>query len=105
MLTIYKYSLEPGLNRLNMPAGARPLTAREQNGQMQMWALVDPYASLVPREILVVGTGHGIPDFIEERALVHIGTVDIYDLIFHVFEVTWRKDQFKTSDDPQGDRA
>ena len=59
-----------------MPAGAPDL--------LDMWALVDPVAPLVPRPFRVVGTGNPVPTDCGR----FVGTVPVLDgrLIFHVFE-------------------
>lgn len=66
-----------------MPAGAQILTVKLQNGQLCLWALVDPEMPEKPRRIYVHGTGHDVrPD------AKYIGTV-MYagdSLVFHVFE-------------------
>jgi hypothetical protein len=68
---------------MNMPVGAVVLGAHDQHGQVCIWALVDPYAQLVPRTFLIRGTGHPVG-----RVGRFVGTVimESGDLVWHIFE-------------------
>lgn len=46
---------------ISMPTGAEILVVQMQQDEPQMWALVDPDASLTERHFRIVGTGHQYP--------------------------------------------
>ncbi len=79
---IYKYAVE----RIGaaMPLGAKILHVGEQNGQITVWADVDPHAGLVLRKIRIVLTGDRVPNGCGVEH--HIGTVFIDGYIYHIFD-------------------
>lgn len=81
--TIWKFLLRPG-EPVVMPAGARPISAREQHDTICVWAEVDPAAPMEPRHFGVYGTGHALPDDPGR----FLGTASLHGgrLIFHVYE-------------------
>ena len=86
MRTIWKYPFDTTEEfMLEMPSGAQVLTVQVQGGQPCIWALVDPSASLAPRQFLVHGTGHPVTF---PHSLVYIGTYQLMGgvIVFHVFE-------------------
>ncbi len=60
--TIWKYPLRiTDWQRVSMQRGACILSAGvDPQGQLCIWAEVDPEASVEPRDVRIVGTGHGI---------------------------------------------
>lgn len=70
---------------LDMPKGAKVLSAQSQGDNICLWAMVDPSEVSENRHFVVIGTGHDVP----ELHLVFIDTVQLFggSLIFHVFEV------------------
>jgi len=86
MKTIYKYTLDPGNLKIQMPIDAKILTAQGQNDQICIWAEVDP-DSLTEEVIFeVFGTGHEMPTGMGiDRE--YIGTAQIHNgsLVFHVY--------------------
>lgn len=72
---------------VQMPRGARLLSAQVQGEKVCLWALCDDLAEPQPRHVVIVGTDHPLPDFGE---LVFIDTFQLHDgrLVFHVFELT-----------------
>lgn len=85
MPRVWKYILNPGINLLNVPVGARVLSVANQRDSMVLWMLLEPSEQKEAREFLVVGTGHNIDH--HESALFFIGTVQFDWLVFHAFEV------------------
>lgn len=90
-MTIYKYGLEDEVCTVQMPEGAKVLSAHAQNGSVCIWALVDPSKPIVLRTFKVIGTGWKIeePEFGSPMTqLEFIGTVLLESgrLVFHVFE-------------------
>lgn len=85
-MVIWKYELEiKDLQHVDMPYGAKILSVANQNGNLCMWASVDPSAEKMWRFVEIIGTGHLIPtDLNGER--IFIGTVVIGSLVWHVFE-------------------
>jgi hypothetical protein len=80
---IYKFVFTPLTHSIQVPEGAVPLTAREQRGQLVLWAEVDPGARYIDREIMVVGTGHPLPpvDFVYLDTILRLDG----DLVLHVY--------------------
>lgn len=89
MKKVYKYPFEiTDEQTIEMPKGAKILTAQVQQGTPTIWALVDPAESQTESvNIRTHGTGHSIPD---SECLEYINTIQVYggQLIFHVFKLT-----------------
>lgn len=83
--TIWKFQLSYGDNILLLPKESEVLHVDSQNDIVCLWVLVDPYADIISRTFVVVGTGSCIPDWDQ---LNHIGSLKLNNdsLIFHVFE-------------------
>lgn len=80
MSTIYKYQLT-GTNTLNLGEGYKFLHVGEQNGEVYLWAAVDPMAEPLSVTFVIVGTGQNIP-----ADYPHIGTVQMNNgLVWHIF--------------------
>lgn len=85
--TIWKYAVPVrGAFQLEMPRDARVLSVQIQNGEPQVWVVVDADAPTEMRAFRVFGTGHPIdasPDIMR-----YVGTFQLYDcaLVFHLFE-------------------
>ena len=83
--TIHKFTLQTVDRQLiAMPAGAETLDVEIQNGEPQLYALVDIENEMVNRPIITHGTGHPVPETTGD----YIDTYQLEDgaLIFHVFE-------------------
>ncbi len=86
MKTVLKYEIGPGVTLLQLPLGADPLHAGEQNDKMFLWALVDLEMAKRDYQIEVYPTGHDVENGEE---LHHVGTVQqASGLVWHVF-VRW----------------
>lgn len=83
-MKIYKYPLVLTDQQSHpMPAGADILSAGlGANGQLCVWAMVNPNSGLRPRHLWIVGTGNPLP----EVPLRFIGSVTIAPFVWHVFE-------------------
>ncbi len=70
---------------IKMPIGARILCVQTQNGAPQIWALVDPLAPQIDRNLRIVGTGH---EFEYDPLGTYIGTFQLpgLGLVFHAFD-------------------
>lgn len=88
MLRVYKYRLAlRDKQQVQLPAGAASLSVQEQNGELCLWALVDPAEKKTEtRTFRVHGTGH---DINAADLVGYIGTVQqsALSLVWHVFEV------------------
>lgn len=87
MRTIWKYNIliddEP--TELQVPENGAVLTAQLQNGDLQLWILVEDSAPLQRRTFVVLGTGYPITSDI---TLVYVATFQLLagKFVFHVFE-------------------
>lgn len=80
---IWKFPLGDGMEqRIDMPMHAEILTVQMQHGHTCLWAMVDPENVKRPRTILIVGTGHDVP----QDARRYIGTVQHDLFVWHIFE-------------------
>jgi hypothetical protein len=86
-MTIWKYTLVGGYNTFDMPKGAKILSVAAQDDDVCIWALVDPSAPKVSRQILALGTGHDAPDGIEKTAYIGTAMLAGGTLVIHVFDV------------------
>jgi hypothetical protein len=83
-MRIWKYVLKATDEQtIDMPAGARMLSAQAQHGEMVLWALVNETARLKTHTVQIIGTGNPIPTNLGE----YIDTVQLHGgaLAFHVF--------------------
>lgn len=72
MKTVYKYSIPINEQtfRLDLPGGAKILSAQLQNGKPQLWALVNTEMPAISRQFYWVGTGNPI----DESGLTYVST-------------------------------
>jgi hypothetical protein len=68
---------------VKLPRDAEMLTVDIQDDTMFLWALCEPENALVPRTILIYGTGHFVGEIVR-----YINSFQLHDgaLVFHVFE-------------------
>lgn len=86
MKKIFKYSLVgENVQDLALPRGARIIAAQTQYGGVCLWAIVEPDAPTEYRRVVVIQTGHPLPDNIAD--FTHVGTVQVGTgpLVVHVF--------------------
>jgi hypothetical protein len=85
MKTIHKFSLATtDYQYIELPVGSKILTVQPQGNDVCLWVIVDPEAAKNRKRILIFGTGHPMPDGIEDN---YIGTYQLLggQLVFHVF--------------------
>jgi hypothetical protein len=84
---VWKFELTPGTYP-QMPEHAQLLHVGAQNRRLVVWALCAPEAELVERRLLIVGTGHDVPELPGDHWREHVGTaIGVEgDLVIHVFE-------------------
>jgi len=82
MKQLWKFEVDLSEKPIEMPAYAQILSVGFQGEKLMLWALVDVEVRLVPRKILVRGTGHNM----RSDNLIFIGTAFKGSLVFHVFE-------------------
>lgn len=88
MKTIYKYELgklgqQP---TIKIPADAKFLSAKEQNNQLCVWALVNPKNKSIPYTFDIIATGQKLSDEFGKNE-IFIDTIKQYDgaYIWHIF--------------------
>lgn len=80
---IYKYKLKiTDIQCVSLPEGAELLSVGNQNGNLCLWARVDPDRPEETLTIEIIGTGNPIP----EAKRSFIGTVIIDPFVWHVYE-------------------
>lgn len=85
-MKIFKYILEiKDLNCISMPRGAEIISCQAQNEQLCLWARVHPQAKMDDRVFRIYGTGHQLPSYWGDH--IHLATVQIRSLVWHVYEV------------------
>lgn len=80
MKKIFKYAFN-GI--VELPKGAEIISAQEQHGKIQIWAIVDPSAETEKRLFALYGTGHEMDD----RSQKFIATIQRGEFVWHLFEV------------------
>lgn len=83
---VWKYPLEFGSNKLEMPRFAKPLTCALQGTVPTLWALVDPANPKRERHFTIYGTGHDMPAQVQAANYIATFQMASGQLIFHVFE-------------------
>lgn len=86
MNTVWKYDVVIDDNfSLSLPKNAKILSVQMQNGNAQMWCLVDDSEKVsLTRYFRLAGTGHPI----QENRLKFVGTFQPNSyLVFHLFEI------------------
>ena len=81
---IWKYPIKLGPQTIDMPKGSVIRHFALQNDIPTLWVEVDSSAELVPRNFIIVGTGHTF----ENTSLTYIGTVVGHEGVFvwHLFQ-------------------
>ncbi len=83
MKTIWKFPIEiidhPSVQ---MPFGSMVLHAGAQNGNLFLWALVDPDEPMAERCFAIYGTGRNGP----ESTTGYVGTIFDGSFVWHIFE-------------------
>lgn len=84
MKTIHKSKLALTPSQvIQLPVGAKILTAQDQGGQICVWYECYPDRPSGPRTIVLVGTGHELPD---THTLRYISTVQQMRFVWHFYE-------------------
>ena len=81
---VWKFSLGAVQHSVQMPRGAEILTVAEQDGNITLWAAVDPEEELVFRNLTVLSTGRSCGE--EVFNLPFLGTVFLGVYVFHIFD-------------------
>lgn len=89
MKTIHKFPLFVNKLDIEMPKGARILTAREQHDTICVWAEVDTAQQTERRRFEVFGTGHPMrEDMGISREYIGTAILEGGALVLHVYEYT-----------------
>ncbi len=86
MAVVWKYTLSRHglLTTPQMPFGAKVLTVAAQDGEMRLWAEVDPARAQQERQFMAVPTGFDA--YLD--GTIYLGTVFLDDLVLHIYERT-----------------
>lgn len=83
MKTIWKFPLKlTDAQVVEIPLPAEVLTVQSQGDGVCLWAEVDPKSEKVRISIVILGTGHPMPDV----PLRYISTIQLGSLVFHAYE-------------------
>jgi hypothetical protein len=82
----YELSLASKQNLL-FPIGAKIISIQNQLDKPCIHAMVDSNAKGEIKTIAIIGTGNQFPKINPDEQMVHIGTVQIHGMIWHVFEI------------------
>lgn len=87
MKSIFKYQISYSAPiEIRLPMDSKVISAGlDPQGDLCIWALVDPETATTPRVFMVVGTGWSMEDEIDNWEF--IGTVRQGPYMWHVFEV------------------
>ncbi len=87
MQVIYKYAVTPSGLTTEIPEGAKILHVAAVGMGVFLWALVNPAAPLVHRQLAVLPTGRMV-DTNGIDTDMYLGTVHLPDgMIFHLFDL------------------
>lgn len=86
MITIYKYELNLGPNKVMLPYDAKVLSVAGQHNNLVMWVEVDTERPLWDNWFLVTLTGHAIVDNFHPREFIGTVLLDNETFILHVFK-------------------
>lgn len=87
MKAIWKFQLRNAYPRVAMPQGAEILSAHEQNGEICLWAMVNPDAPFVDRNFVILGTGEeSSSEFAAQLKFIGTTLINSGRFVFHVFE-------------------
>ena len=82
-MKIWKYVLNRnGMTELEVPEGAEFATAGILNGEVCVWAVVDPTKPKTKRNINIVWTGHEADNVLKYVEMFIVGPI-----VYHVVEV------------------
>lgn len=86
--TIFKYKIHLiDTQSVTMPEGSEPLSVQLQDGDIQMWALVNKDAPEEKVTVEIYGTGSAFPSPIEMYRRKFLGTVQKDGFVWHIFSV------------------
>ena len=86
MRTVWKFPIVvTDRQHVIMPSGARVLAVHPQHEQLCLWAVVDPDAPKTATLIHIAGTGHQLPDDIDQFRYAGTAHLHAGALVLHVF--------------------
>jgi hypothetical protein len=84
MKKVFKYpTVVTDSQLLDLPLGAQILCVQLQFGVPCIWALINDKEPMTSRTVFVRGTGQDMGPAAEDTT--YIGTIQIYELVFHYF--------------------
>ena len=85
-MQIFKYSLDPRQDYIELPKGARILSIQSQYEVPQLWALVDSKNPIVKRKVIFAVTGQNLTnDELKGMLYVATGQLSHGNFVYHVF--------------------
>lgn len=88
-MVVYKYELHKFEDQYEalMPPNGKVLSINAQNGELFLWALVDPMEFKTLRQFDIYGTGYPVPSDGKERQFINTFFTRENQVVFHAFEV------------------
>lgn len=84
MKTVYKYTIEVGLNNIQCFDNAKVLSAGfDPQGNLCIWVLVNPLATAADLKVAVIGTGWEVPE--NGRFIQTVKDRNIF--MWHIFQI------------------
>lgn len=88
MKKIFKYRLKrEDVQEVLLPKWSTPLSVQMQNGEIQMWVLVDIEQPVVKSQVTIYGTVQSVPDnfYVGREHNLFLGTVQDKIYVWHIF--------------------
>lgn len=87
MKKVFKYTLNVTAEQvLELPKGAELISAKEQFGNIVLYALVNPEVKIYDGyNILVLGTGYEVSEHIEDYTFLNTVKIMMGKFMFHIF--------------------
>jgi hypothetical protein len=79
-MTIWKFEINLFQTIIELPAGYKIIDVQEQNGNICLWAIVDPNNELSKVETRAIGTGMNVPE-----GYNYLSTVQQGVFVWHIF--------------------
>lgn len=87
MKRIFKYDLKiADYQEIKMPIGAEVLSVQLQDGDLKIWAIVDPEKEVEVRHFEIYGTGHELSNNGPRKFLGTVQQNTYMCMVWHVFE-------------------
>lgn len=88
MKKIFKYKLNLlDQQEVELPKWSTPLSVQMQNGELQMWVLIDTNEPTITANVTIYATGDTLPDnfYVGREHNLFLGTAQDGRFVWHVF--------------------